>query len=137
VYHAQLHIDSDSLQAVPSVPVTMTVTAPATWGKVEGIVSSLGICNQTPSPLENAQVVIQPSAGSPVNLTTNEDGHYSYWFDQAASPLSVSATAPAHTSQTVPGVVVTAGNTTPVNLLLSWLQCNYLNLPMILRGPQP
>jgi len=68
------------------------------------------------------------NVGSPINLTAAVDGHYSYWFDQALSPLSVTAPAPSHTSETAPRVVITAGNTTTVNLILRWLQFSYLNL---------
>ena len=115
----------DTPYAVPNVPVTMTVTAPATWGKLEGVVASLGYCDVNPHPLEGAQVVIETNVGDTITVTTDVNGHYSYWFDQAASPLIVTASAPDHDPGTATGIVISGGMTTTLNFDLHWLEPCY------------
>jgi hypothetical protein len=125
IYYAELKINSDSPDAIPNVPVTMTVTQPATWGNLEGVVTSLGYCDQNPKPLVDAQVVIQPSAGEPITLTTDINGYFSFWLDQALSPLIVSASALDHSPETISGVVIAGEQTTTVNFNLHSTQPCY------------
>lgn len=58
-YYAQLKLVNDSPYDVPNVPVTMTVSAPPTWGKLDGYVTNMGYCDADPSPIEGAQVHIE------------------------------------------------------------------------------
>lgn len=125
IYHAELKINSNSPDVIPNVPVTMTVTRPATWGNLEGVVTSLGYCDQDPQPLVDAQVVIQPSVGEPITLTTDINGYYSFWLDQALSPLIVSASAPDHSPETISGVSIAGEQTTTVNFNLHSTQPCY------------
>jgi len=121
-YYAQLKIKNNTPYVVPNVPVTMTVTAPASWGKLEGTVTGLGYCDSDPKPITDTQVVIEPSAGQPITLTTDENGYYSFWLDANLSPLTVSALAPDHTLGLATGVMVSAGMTTTQDFDLRWLK---------------
>jgi len=59
VYTATLFVDNDSVNDPLVVPVTLTVEAPATWGRLEGLVQGLGYCDANPAPIEGARVLVQ------------------------------------------------------------------------------
>ena len=121
-YLANLRITNDTPYGAVIVPVTLTVTAPFDWGKVEGTVRSLGYCDADPALLEGAEVVIVDSGGITYTLATGANGYYSYWFPATASPLSITVTAPEHTSAQASGVLIAGGGTTTQDINLRWLQ---------------
>lgn len=90
-YHAQIDIDTDTPYKLPSLPVTMTVSPPATWGKLQGTVSGLGYCDAAPVPIEGATVLITDTSDSTWELTTDFRGMYSLWFEQGSFSVSASA----------------------------------------------
>ncbi len=78
-YYAQLKVKDDTPYDVPNAPVTMTVTAPPTWGKLNGTVTGLGYCDADPNPLEGAQIHIQ-SANAAVTTTTVLSEDFETWL---------------------------------------------------------
>ncbi len=114
-YHAELIVTNDTPYGKFSVPVTMTVTSPQSWGKLTGAVIGLGVCDGDPAPLEKAEVLVESAAtGQTWRATTGADGKYHLWLDRAHSPLTVTVTAPNYHGQ-VTGVVVRQGQTTVVD----------------------
>jgi hypothetical protein len=104
-----------------SIPVTMIVTPPATWGKLQGTVQGLGYCDASPAPLADALVTITTAGGATVPLKTDNNGFYSYWFDQAASPVSIAVNAADHASGSASATIV-GGQTTTQDFNLRWLK---------------
>ncbi len=122
-YLAQLRVKNDTPYSVPSIPVTMTVTAPPDWGKLEGTVTGLGYCDANPSPLEDAMVVITDTNGITYTLVTDANGYFTYWLDEAVSPVAISVDAGAdYESGYADNVPITAGTTTTADFDLRWLQ---------------
>ena len=123
-YHAELQVMSDAPNAVPGIPVTLTVLAPATWGKVAGTVTGLGYCDvATPTLLADAEITVESGTGLVAwMLTTDENGDYQLWMDAAHSPVTVTVAHPDHITQVFPNVAVTAGGTTVQDAALRWAQ---------------
>jgi len=121
-YFGTLYVESDDSanNRIP-VPVTMTVTAPATWGKLMGTVTSLGYCDADPAPVKGADVLIEASDGTTWTLMTDDMGMYAVWMDQMYSPVTVTVAAPEHEKGEAFGVAVSAGVTTTVDFDLRWL----------------
>jgi subtilisin family serine protease len=117
-YYATLDVRSnDPVNNAIGMPVTMTVAAPATWGKLEGTVQSLGHCDANPAPLGEAEVLIEN--GAAVSVTTEVSGTYTAWVEQGTYQVAVSADGHAGQAATV---TVTAGATTSQDFELRWLQ---------------
>jgi len=114
-YHAELIVQNDTPYGKFSVPVTMTVTAPQSWGKLTGTVTGLGVCDGDPAPLEEAEVRVESATtGQTWMVKTDVSGTYHLWIDQAHSPLTVTVTAPDYFGETG-GVMVQQGQTTVVD----------------------
>jgi hypothetical protein len=117
-YYAQLRIRDNTPYNVTSVPVTMTVNAPATWGKLEGMVTGLSTCDTNPAPLADADVFIESGTGMTWTATTNVSGTYQVWLDEANRPLTITVTHPGYVRQTLTGIIVTAQMTTTQDFAL-------------------
>ncbi len=118
-YHALLRVESDAPAGPLNVPVTMTVTAPASYGQVAGRVSGLGACDAgDPAPLSGAEVTIRSSAGVTWTVTSGPDGAYHYWLDQAGNPYTLSARTAGHAPAAPTTATVTGGITTTVDFTL-------------------
>jgi uncharacterized repeat protein (TIGR01451 family) len=121
-YFGMLLVNSDDpVNDEIAVPVTMTVTAPATWGKLMGTVTSLGYCDADPQPLEGVDVLVEASGGVTWTLTTDANGVYAVWLDQSHSPVTVTVSAPDHQNGEASGLAVIGGVTTTQDFDLSWL----------------
>ncbi len=115
-YYATLSVrTNEPVNNSHTVPVTMTVTAPASWGKLTGTVTGLGYCEANPAPLEEAIVFLESGTGMTWTLTTGISGTYAIWLDEANNPLNVTVSYPGYVTQTVTGISVTAGMTTTVD----------------------
>jgi len=121
-YQAKLTLKNDTPRGNLSIPVLMTVPAPASWGKVQGVVTGLGVCDSDPAPLAKAEVTLQGSSGVTVTLHTDNTGAYSRWVDSADNPYTVIAVAADHVSNQVGGVLVVAGDSVQTNLDLRWMR---------------
>ncbi len=119
-FYAQLKITNDTPYPPTTIPVTMTVVPPDTYGKLEGTVQSLGYCNNNPTPLSDANVFIESSLGLTWTLKTDDSGHYQIWMDQANSPITITVTADHHLVQTLTGVGIVGKQTTTENFGLHW-----------------
>jgi hypothetical protein len=104
-YTAQLRIVDDTPYNAAAIPITMTVSAPADWGKLAGVVTGLGRCDTPEMPLATATVEIHGLA------TTQPDanGQYGYWMSQGTYTVTVSA--PGYVPQVFAATIV-AGQTT-------------------------
>ena len=111
-YFARLRVGNDTPYNIPNAPVTMTVTLPASWGKLEGTVSSLGHCDANPLPLADAAIFLEGTGGMTWTLTSDISGAYKVWLDQTHNPLTAMVSAAGHLPETLTGLVVTAGVTT-------------------------
>jgi hypothetical protein len=121
-YYGSLKVKTDTPYPDATVPVTLNVTAPATWGKIVGTVSSLGYCDLESNPLEEAEVTITSNSGAVWTLLTDEAGEYSLWLDEMYSPVTVTASFDEHVTAVATDVVLTSGMTTTVDLDLRWLK---------------
>jgi PKD repeat protein/subtilisin family serine protease len=121
-YYATLLVANDTPYGPLQVPVTMTVIPPSTWGTLEGTITGLGACDENPAPLEDAEVLVEASDGMSRFLTTNGDGHYELWLDEAHSPLTITVSHPEHEMGQTTGVIISAQETTIVDLGLRWLR---------------
>ncbi len=105
-----------------SIPVTMTVNAPATWGKLAGTVTGLGYCDSDPAPIAGATVTVETSNDVIRDLTTDNLGHYQVWMEAAVnSPITITVDAEEHISGSVTGVSLIAGQTVTRDFSLRWL----------------
>jgi hypothetical protein len=122
-YHAILNVSSsDPINSSMSIPVTMTVNVPATWGKIEGTVTGLGRCDADPAPLVNADVWVESSAGTTWTLQTDGVGAYGLWLDESHGPLTVTAVHADHVTGQATGITVVAQQTTVQDLDLRWMR---------------
>ncbi len=128
-YHAQLKINNDTPYNLSNVPVTMTVTVPSNWGKLQGVVTGLGHCDTAPEQLEGATVFLESASGVTWTLTTSVSGTYQIWMDETNSPLTASVSYPEYITGTATSIVVSAGVTTTQNFDLR------LNAPCITTEP--
>jgi|GEM_PF-343040 len=129
-YTMQLKVKDNTPYTLPNLPVTMTVTAPATWGSLNGLATSQGYCDTNPAPLANAQVLITASSGLTWTTTSNAAGYYQRWLDEMGSPYTLTVSLSGYLPDTASGVIVTAGMTTTVNFDLPLAQ------PCISLAPQ-
>ena len=86
-YSAQLTVRTNTPYSYPPVGVTMTVTPPATWGKIAGTVVGAN-CDGSTTPLPGATIQIDTWA-SHYTLRTDATGGYALWLDHRNNPLSV------------------------------------------------
>jgi uncharacterized repeat protein (TIGR01451 family) len=119
-YQAKLTVINDTPYGAFDVPVTMHVTPPDTWGKLTGIVTSLGYCDDNPAPLEGALVTVGSGEGLVWTLETDMDGTYQLWLDAALSPLTVTVAAEAHHTRLFTDVQVIADAITTLDAGLRW-----------------
>ena len=115
-YLAQLGVASNTPYQVAPVPVTMTVNAPSTWGKVTGVVTGLAYCDAAGAPLHNATVLVDNGAGYTRTLKTDANGVYKLWLDQAKSPLTAIFSYAGYLTKTVTGIAITQQQTTTQNV---------------------
>jgi hypothetical protein len=92
-------VDDTPYNATP-IPVTMTVNAPAGWGKLAGTVIGLARCDKLGGPLPAATVDILGLA------TTQPDaaGSYGYWMPEGDYTVTVSA--PGYLPQTFEATIL-------------------------------
>jgi hypothetical protein len=75
----------------------MNVNGPSDWGRVEGVVQSLGHCDSNPAPLKGAVVTVDGG----LQLETDANGHYSTWLPSGSHELVVTADGHVAASATV------------------------------------
>ncbi len=121
-YLATLRIDEDTPYQLPAVPVTMTVTAPATYGRLVGVVTGRGYCDAGQQALADAEVTVTASTGVTRTARSNGAGAYSLWLLAAASPYTVTVNHPGYEQVRTSGVSISRQMTTTLDFALRWLQ---------------
>ena len=86
-FTAQITAGSDTPYTVASIPVTLHVNPPKSWGKMNGTVLGVTASGGT-APLSGATVQVDSWASS-YTLTTTSDGTYALWLDTRNNPLTV------------------------------------------------
>ncbi len=112
-YTASINIGNDTPYDVTPVTATMSVKAPAGWGKITGTVSGGG------APIEDAVVALD-GVSYDVVLRTDAEGTYSYWMQKSNAPLQVTVSADGFVPATKKAQIV-AGQTTVYNFGLTAL----------------
>jgi hypothetical protein len=126
-HRAQIQIEDDTPQALLSIPITLTVDAPPTWGKLAGTVTSVGENEHVVLPLANAQILVESqSSGETWTLRTDSSGTYQLWLDAAHSPLTLTLIRPRYAEQPVRDVIIRAQQTTTYDFALAGLKITYL-----------
>jgi uncharacterized membrane protein len=120
-YLATLRINNNTPYGAINVPVSMTVEPSPTVGKLEGVVSSLGYCDNDPAALADVEVLVESYLGNEWTLTTDANGYYQLWVDESHSPLTVSVAPPAHEPGMETDIIITGQMTTTVDFDLRWL----------------
>ena len=84
----------------PTVPVTMTVTPPATWGKLAGLVEGESCIGEL-YPIPGASVDATPTRTEQPHwrMVTDEEGRYARWIDTRMGELELIASATMHLSE--------------------------------------
>ena len=121
-YFADLRVKTDSPYPTASIPVTMTVVAPASYGVLQGTVYSLGYCDADMIPLEGAIVLVSGASGQTWTLETDENGFYQIYLDEAETPVSIDVTYEGNTPGHAAGIVIVGEQTTTQDINLRWLQ---------------
>lgn len=100
VYTAGIKVLGGMAGSEPTVPVTMTVTPPATWGKLMGQVDGES-CEGDLTPLGGATVDAVPTRMSDPwwRMVTDAEGTYARWIDTRVGELEMIASHPAHRSE--------------------------------------
>ncbi len=122
LYTMKMKLKEETPYLVPNLPVSMTVTAPESWGKLEGEVSSLGYCDGSSDPLKDAEVKIMSSGGMTWTVQTSDTGVYQRWLDEAGSPYTLTVSAADHLPATTSGIIVTGGMTSTLDFPLFWMK---------------
>lgn len=80
-YTAGIRVRTNTPQTIGTIPVTMTVAAPASWGKLMGTVTGQE-CDGSTAGLPGTTVDITPVKGDHPGwvLGTDADGRYAQWF---------------------------------------------------------
>jgi hypothetical protein len=120
-YHGEIFVAEDTPYRVEPLAITMTVTAPASWGVVEGQVNSLGYCDSSPAPLDAATVLVQDRGGAVIPIPVGRGGYFRRWLDAAAGPYTLAAVAAQHLGAQLPDIAVAAQATTTLNIDLRLL----------------
>ncbi|WP_200823468.1 carboxypeptidase regulatory-like domain-containing protein [Actinacidiphila yanglinensis] len=89
-HRAALVVDSDSPYASLTVPLTMSVTAPAGWGELSGTITGQTASGTVPLP---GAVVEVDSKNGDTTLITGADGGYRLWRPVSDGKLTVIAAA--------------------------------------------
>ncbi|TCC44666.1 peptidase S8 [Kribbella capetownensis] len=97
-YSGQVTIGENTPYSVPAVDVTMNVTPPNTWSKLQGTVTGVS-SSGAGAPLPGAIVEVDSWAQS-YTFITDKDGNYAYWLDRRNNPLTLIAAKDGYKPQT-------------------------------------
>ncbi|MFF4877526.1 carboxypeptidase regulatory-like domain-containing protein [Micromonospora sp. NPDC000668] len=116
-YAAAIGASTNTPYRVAEVPVSMNVTAPKSWGKVAGTVTS----SATGGPLGGAIVQVTGSKGYRQTLVTEDDGTYAYWINATVNPLTLVVAVQGYVPETAK-VTLKAGKTVTADFSLDPLR---------------
>jgi hypothetical protein len=113
-YTADILVNADVPQTIDPIDVTMNVTPPRNWGKLQGTVTGTA-CDGSTNPLA-AIVFADSKRGFSWAAQTDTDGHYAFWGPQDIYQLIV--TSDGWRPQTKQAVI-NHGQTTTVDFNLT------------------
>jgi N-acetylneuraminic acid mutarotase len=111
-YTAQLAVQANTPQTINPIGITMKVTPPTGWGKVQGTVTGTD-CKGNTNPLGGAQIQAT-GRNYTFSLKTGKDGKYAFWAPSASNPFTLIASKDGYQSQTKT-VNIKANKTVTVN----------------------
>ncbi|WP_238160755.1 S8 family serine peptidase [Kribbella pratensis] len=97
-YSGAVTIGENTPYTVPAVGVTMNVTPPTTWSKLQGTVTGVSSSGAT-AALPGAIVEVDSWAQS-YTFITDKNGQYAYWLDRRNNPLTLIAAKDGYKPQT-------------------------------------
>lgn len=106
-YLGELTVKTDTPYPNLTIPVTMHVTRPATFGSIKGDVYALEQCDINPTPAEEVMVKFYQEGTLKYSTMTDENGHYSYALP--AGTYDVEFLLGGYVDQLVEGVVLAEG----------------------------
>jgi len=116
-YMAELKIKHDSPYTYANIPVTLHLTAPATFGTLNGTVYALEACDVNPLPLQGATVNFYDDLGVLVaSATTLADGSYTWALE--AGTYDIEVLAAGYIDQMMEDVVLAEGATVTTDFTL-------------------
>ncbi len=121
-YVAHLEVSNDTPYGTLSLPISMTVMPHTGWGKLAGSISSQGYCDDDPSALEEAQIVVEDQHGITQTVTSGISGTYHLWLDIARGPFTMTVSAAEHQPVQQMGIDLTTKQTTTLDVALPWEQ---------------
>jgi hypothetical protein len=134
VYDAQLAISHTTPYVYTPQPVHLTVSIPATWGKVTGNVSTPGYCSSNPAGLSGMTVTVKSSIGT-YTTTTDVNGNYQWWADSNNNPYTVTVSGPNYEVGQATGVTLvpqaTIGQDFSLQLLKPCLNVSPSSIPPV------
>jgi N-acetylneuraminic acid mutarotase len=120
-YDAALSVGTDSPYSVTPVGVEMTVTPPASWGKIRGTVTNAATGAPIPGATVDICTMYDGTTGNcgPVEFTlkTDANGYYQLWLAKGYNPLQVIAAKDGFVPKSKV-VRITAGGTVTADLAL-------------------
>ncbi|WP_425553901.1 Kelch repeat-containing protein [Isoptericola hypogeus] len=119
-YSSSVRVREDTPYIAPSVPVTMTVTPPRSWGALTGVVRGVA-CDGTAAPLAGATVTVD-ARSTGWTFATDENGSYAYWMDRRHSPLEVYGSKDGYRPEWTTAAIK-GGQTTTVGFDLDEVGC--------------
>ncbi|MEL7592041.1 MAG: S8 family serine peptidase [Anaerolineaceae bacterium] len=118
-YLAELKIQHDTPYVYPNIPVVLHLSAPDTYGTVNGIVSGLEACDVNPAPLAGATVNFWQGGAIVYTTSTNASGYYTYTVPEGTYDLEFVATG--YVSFIEEAVDVVGGSTLTIDKALRLL----------------
>jgi len=97
-YSGAVTIGENTPYTVPAVGVTMNVTPPTTWSKLQGTVT--GVSSSGASAALPGAIVQVDSWAQSYTFITDKDGKYAYWLDRRNNPLTLIAAKDGYKPQT-------------------------------------
>lgn len=97
-YSGQVSIGENTPYSVAPVAVTMNVTPPKTWSKLQGTVTGVSSSGVS-AALPGATVQVDSWAQS-YTFITDKEGKYAYWLDRRNNPLTLIAAKDGYRPQT-------------------------------------
>jgi hypothetical protein len=117
-YFGSLHVNSPS-EATMNIPVQLRNFPAADTGFAQGYVYALEICNVNPAPVANEVVSFLQDGVVVYQILTNSEGFYKTAIPEGTYDIEVEIDG--YETQTIEGLVITAGETTVQDLTLRLL----------------
>lgn len=106
---------NDATRPVVPISVRLDVSLAADTGIIEGNVQSLGYCGVNPFPAAGATITVEGPDRVLGTTVADDEGRYALIVSTIDSPVTVSASAPDHTTRTETDVDVGDGLTSTVD----------------------